>query len=246
MPNKVWSIHDFGGGGAAAASGDDHDERSKDHPSAGIRSATAAASASRASSSASNAAAAAAAPLTVKVCHIPNLHNPEYAKELILRVVREFQPILTRRNYNVRSISELCCCSDGLDFEPTAAGGKRRKRQRMSNNVWGYNQTSFVRHQNRSSHNNSNKNSSNKSHTIHLRLRHPADHARFLPYEDVAVTFYSPSDGDFYLRPVFTYRHSDAWSITAGASLFGGDDEHTFFNQLQDASNAYLRFKYSY
>ncbi len=59
-------------------------------------------------------------------------------------------------------------------------------------------------------------------------------------------TFYSPSDGDFYLRPAFTYRHSDAWSLTAGASLFGGNDEYTFFNQLQDASNAYLRFKYSY
>ena len=59
-------------------------------------------------------------------------------------------------------------------------------------------------------------------------------------------TFFSPSDSDFYLRPVFTYRHSDTWSLTAGANLFGGSDEHTFFNQLQDASNAYLRFKYSY
>lgn len=59
-------------------------------------------------------------------------------------------------------------------------------------------------------------------------------------------TFYSPSDSDFYLRPVFTYRHNDAWSLTAGANLFGGDESHTFFNQLQDASNAYLRIKYSY
>jgi hypothetical protein len=59
-------------------------------------------------------------------------------------------------------------------------------------------------------------------------------------------TFYSPTDSDFYLRPVFTYRHNDAWSLTAGASLFGGDEPHTFFSQLQDASNAYLRIKYSY
>jgi hypothetical protein len=59
-------------------------------------------------------------------------------------------------------------------------------------------------------------------------------------------TFYSPSDRDVYLRPVFTYRHSDAWSMTAGANLFGGDSEQTFFNQLQDASNAYLRVKYNY
>jgi len=59
-------------------------------------------------------------------------------------------------------------------------------------------------------------------------------------------TFYSPSDRDVYLRPVFTYRHSDAWSLTAGANLFAGQDRHTFFNQLQDASNIYLRLKYSY
>ena len=59
-------------------------------------------------------------------------------------------------------------------------------------------------------------------------------------------TFFSPSDSDFYMRPVFTYRYSDAWSLTAGANLFGGNDGHTFFKQLQDASNAYLRFKYSY
>ena len=59
-------------------------------------------------------------------------------------------------------------------------------------------------------------------------------------------TFFSPSDSDFYLRPQFTYRHSDEWSLTAGANLFGGKDEDTFFNQLQDASNAYVRLRYHY
>ena len=59
-------------------------------------------------------------------------------------------------------------------------------------------------------------------------------------------TFWSPSDRDFYLRPAFTYRHSDQWSLVAGANLFGGDDDHTFFNQLQDASNVYLRLRLSY
>jgi hypothetical protein len=29
--------------------------------------------------------------------------------------------------------------------------------------------------------------------------------------------------------------------VTAGANIFGGQDPHTFFNQLQDASNAYVR-----
>lgn len=59
-------------------------------------------------------------------------------------------------------------------------------------------------------------------------------------------TFFSPSDHDAYLRPVFNYRHSDTWSVTSGANLFGGRDRHTFFNQLQDASNAYLRVRYNY
>lgn len=59
-------------------------------------------------------------------------------------------------------------------------------------------------------------------------------------------TFYSPSDNDFYLRPQFTYRHSDQWSLSAGGNLFGGNNQHTFFNQLQDASNAYLRVRFSY
>jgi len=59
-------------------------------------------------------------------------------------------------------------------------------------------------------------------------------------------TFYSPSDDDYYFRPQFTYRHSDEWSLTAGANLLGGDEAHTFFGQLDDASNAYVRVRYHY
>jgi hypothetical protein len=59
-------------------------------------------------------------------------------------------------------------------------------------------------------------------------------------------TFYSPSDNDAYLRPVYTYRHDDHWSVSAGANLFAGEDRHTFFAQLQDSSNAYLRLRYHY
>jgi hypothetical protein len=59
-------------------------------------------------------------------------------------------------------------------------------------------------------------------------------------------SFFSPSDRDYYLRPVYSYRHSDQWSVTAGANLFGGDQPQTFFNQLGDASNAYVRVRYSF
>lgn len=59
-------------------------------------------------------------------------------------------------------------------------------------------------------------------------------------------TFYSPSDADFYLRPAFTYRHSDQWSLTAGGNLFGGRDPQTFFGQLEDGSNVYVRLRFHY
>lgn len=59
-------------------------------------------------------------------------------------------------------------------------------------------------------------------------------------------TFWSPSDSDFYLRPQFTYRHSDRWTLSAGAGIFAGHDPHTFFAQLEDAGNIYLRLRYNY
>ena len=59
-------------------------------------------------------------------------------------------------------------------------------------------------------------------------------------------TFFSPSDKDFYVRPALSYRHSDQWTLVAGANLFGGDKPQTFFSQLQDASNVYLRLRFHY
>lgn len=59
-------------------------------------------------------------------------------------------------------------------------------------------------------------------------------------------TFYSPSDNDYYLRPSYTYRYSDRWSLTGGGNLFGGRDGDTFFGQFEDASNAYVRVRFHY
>jgi hypothetical protein len=77
--------------------------------------------------------------------------------------------------------------------------------------------------------------------TNRLTYRTPRDRHSFSLF-----TFLSPSDRDVYLRPVYTYRHSDQWSISAGGNLFGGDEPQTFFNQLRDASNAYVRLRFSY
>lgn len=103
-----------------------------------------------------------------EIFHIPTLPNADEARQMLERVVKEFLPIAKRRGYVVLSVSELCCCNDGLDFTG------RRKLRAMSNNVWGYNRTVS-----RGGH---------KVHTIHLRLRHAQDHHRFLAYEDVAGT----------------------------------------------------------
>lgn len=166
---------------------------------------------------ASKSGAGNAPPLAFKVCHIPNLPNPDYGRELLERVVREFQPIVQRRNYNVVSISELCCCCDGLDFAP----GARRKRRKMANNVWGYNQTSF-------------RGGRGKSHTIHLRMRHPTDHARFLPYEDVAGTLahelshceHGPHNDKFYkLMEEILEEHAQ---LMASGMSFGGAPMQAF------------------
>ncbi|GAA5185973.1 hypothetical protein GCM10025772_00490 [Ferrimonas gelatinilytica] len=58
--------------------------------------------------------------------------------------------------------------------------------------------------------------------------------------------FYSPSDEDFYLRPQASYRLDDNWSFAAGFNLLGGQEDHTFFGQLADNSNGWLRVRYSY
>jgi hypothetical protein len=58
--------------------------------------------------------------------------------------------------------------------------------------------------------------------------------------------FVSPSDEDFYLRPSIAWRRDDHWLLAAGLNLFGGSEEHTFFGQLEDNSNGWLRLRYNY
>jgi len=108
--------------------------------------------------------------LAVALHTIPGLPKNNVCAATLERIHKEFFPIIKRRGYNVKSISELCCCGDGLDH--TVQRGRQRKCRRMGNNVLGYNQTSFGRM---------------KSHSIHLRLRRPQNH-QLIPWEDVAGT----------------------------------------------------------
>jgi hypothetical protein len=59
-------------------------------------------------------------------------------------------------------------------------------------------------------------------------------------------TFYSPSDSDYYIRPGASLRKSDQLTFSAGANLFGGDQLHTFFGQLEDNTNAWIRVRFNY
>jgi DNA-dependent metalloprotease WSS1 len=136
--------------------------------------------------------------ISFPIYHLPNLIHEKLARNLLERIVQEFSPIISRRQYNVVSISEMCCCGDGLDFQVNNDGKHRRKLRLMSNNIWGYNQSSSWR--------NGSHRYSSSSHTIHIRLRHPTDHTRLLPYEDVAGTLahelahcvHSPHNQHFY------------------------------------------------
>lgn len=58
--------------------------------------------------------------------------------------------------------------------------------------------------------------------------------------------FVSPSDEDFYLRPSVAWRRDDHWLLAAGFNLFGGSEPYTFFGQLEDNSNGWVRLRYHY
>ncbi len=79
-------------------------------------------------------------------------------------------------------------------------------------------------------------------HLVTNRMTYRTDRDRFVWSW---FTFLSPSDRDVHIRASLTYRYSDRWSLTGGVNGFGGRDAHTFFGQLEDASNAYLRVRYN-
>ena len=96
---------------------------------------------------------------TIFVQHIPFLPNDREAAAILNRIHSEFHKIIERRCWNVMSITEMCCCGDGLDcketqplhfryFCPSQKKQKHKTNQRKRNikimpyNVLGYNLTS--------------------------------------------------------------------------------------------------------
>jgi hypothetical protein len=59
-------------------------------------------------------------------------------------------------------------------------------------------------------------------------------------------SYYSPAENDWYIRPIATYKMSDQVQLAAGVNIFFGENDYTFFGQLEDNTNAYFRIRYSY
>ena len=73
-------------------------------------------------------------------------------------------------------------------------------------------------------------------HVLTLRL------TRLLLNQTLRLSFfayYSPSDRDGFLRPAVHYKLTDRWAVTAGANIFPGSDDHTFFGQFKQNDNVY-------
>ena len=58
--------------------------------------------------------------------------------------------------------------------------------------------------------------------------------------------FYSPSDGDAYLRPKVSYKVDDHWYVETGVNGFIGKDDYSFFGQFENNTNLYVAVRYSF
>jgi hypothetical protein len=110
---------------------------------------------------------------------LPTMPNSEVAIATMKRIAREFMPIIRKHGFNVRSVSEMCCCGDGLEYE---LGGERRSVPagetivgNSHDTVAGYNGKLF-NHFGRAEH------------VIHLRLRTVDNHQKFMEYDEIVDT----------------------------------------------------------
>ena len=61
-----------------------------------------------------------------------------------------------------------------------------------------------------------------------------------------AFVFYSPSDGDAYVRLSASYRYTDEVTLAAGGNIFTGRHDNTEFGQFQKNDNVYLKMTYGF
>ena len=109
--------------------------------------------------------------------HMAHLPNADAAANMLKRIAQEFAPIIRERGYHVLSVSEMCCCGDGMDYELGGLGssvrpGSKIEEVDVATGVGGYNQTKH-------------RSYGQTTHVIHLHLRHPTTHSVLRDYEEV-------------------------------------------------------------
>lgn len=112
--------------------------------------------------------------------HVPHLPKADKTKEMLARIAKEFEPILTRRGYQVYTVSEMCCCGDGLDTGELAGHRRRVQAGQKINGAeqhqcGGYNRTVY-------------RGRGKTRHSIHLRMRHPKNHSIVQSYAELVTT----------------------------------------------------------
>jgi len=58
--------------------------------------------------------------------------------------------------------------------------------------------------------------------------------------------YYSPSENDIYIRPKFSYKLTDNWTVDGGFNLFWGENDYTFWGRFQDNTNGYAGLRYNF
>ncbi|MEK7408381.1 MAG: DUF1302 family protein [Acidobacteriota bacterium] len=66
---------------------------------------------------------------------------------------------------------------------------------------------------------------------------------QFLRYQSWRLSLflaYSPTGEDFFLQPEISHRLTDRFSVAAGANIFAGRRETTFFGRMRKSDNVYI------
>ena len=122
------------------------------------------------------------------------MSNADQTASTLRRLAHEFVHIIRQRQYNVTSVSEFCCCGDGMDYQMGGKSLSVRPGERISGHeserVMGYNRVILP---NGNSRNDGKQyfhiDTERYTSSIHLRLRSPHDHTQLIPYEYVCENF---------------------------------------------------------
>jgi hypothetical protein len=82
-----------------------------------------------------------------------------------------------------------------------------------------------------------------------VRHLYTARLTQWLKYQTLRLSLFgyvSPTDEDYYVRALASYKLSDPLEIALGANLFGGAHQETLFGQFADNDNVFVRGRYSF